>query len=96
MTPGESNRRRRVVPLGNPVLPFLLGEGSHCAYEIFGDGFPPRARVVEARMSDDGDRVILLVESDSFDPVPDGEEYPEVVLVIKEYPKLVPVAEGIC
>jgi hypothetical protein len=84
MSKDELSRRRATLRLGNGFFGFMFSQGAHCAYEVFKDGLPGRVRVVNARMSDDCNQVILLLESESFDPVSDDGRYPEIVPMMRE------------
>jgi len=70
--------RRKILRMSTSFLPLLLGRDTRHLYEITSDGLPPDTRVVNVRMSSNFVNLEFLLESDEFEEVPDGIEYPEI------------------
>lgn len=82
--------RRKVVPMTPELLAQILMTGER-HYRVIA-GLPGDARVVSAwsthdyRNSDAAEMLRFLVESESFEPVGDGESYPEMIIRFEEIP----------
>jgi hypothetical protein len=71
------SQRRKTLRMSNIFLPCLVGEGPR-HYEVVKDALPPDTTIVNVRMSDDFRSLVLLIESESFDEIPEGLQYPEI------------------
>jgi hypothetical protein len=71
----SEGRRVRLLTIGDGFLPMVFGGGDH-HYSVVRDGLPADARVVGCRHWDW--RLELLIESESFDVVPDGQPIPAI------------------
>jgi len=69
--------RRKVLRIASQFLPMLLNQGFH-AYRVVSDSLPSDARVVNCMMNFNLHSFSLLIESESFPEVPEGESYPEI------------------
>lgn len=76
---------RRVARLRFSVESFrtVFAPGPHpSGYEVVGTGLPADAKIVDARF-EYPNAVVCVVESDSYEPVPDGAPIPERVVVVR-------------
>ena len=72
------SQRRRILRLDSGFLPVIFGRDIRHSYEVVSDGLPPDTKIVNARMSDDFRDLLILIESDEFSEVSDGERIPEI------------------
>jgi hypothetical protein len=70
-------RRRKILRLSVPGF-LAMVRGAFPPAEVIADPVPADARVVDVRLAPWGlpETLEVLLESDAFDPVPDGEVYP--------------------
>lgn len=69
--------RRKVVAIRAAFLRGLLTDQAH-AYGVVKDALPADIVIVDARMSPDGQSLLLFVESKSFPETPEGQPYPVI------------------
>lgn len=76
--------RRKVLQISDCLLPSFLGMGPH-AYEVIKDGIPEGGRIVGAMFDafGCGPTLKLVIESGTFDVVPNGMPYPEIMPILK-------------
>lgn len=72
--------RRRVLYLSDVIWPLLLGEDTR-PYRVARDPLPPDARAVGCYH--DVYRIGIILESESFDLVAEGDRYPEVTPLLE-------------
>jgi hypothetical protein len=73
-----SDRRRKTLTISCGLVADLFRDGESCRYRVTDDGLPADARVVDAKFDGFRDEVQLLIESDEFEPVPDGQPWPAI------------------
>ena len=76
------DRKLKVVPIDGKVLAELLRDGSKYAFEVLA-GFPADAKILDAHLSPEGDKVEFLVHSETFAEVEDTEQIPTLQIVVK-------------
>ena len=77
-----NNRRRKVLRFADSLLVQLFSKGIHAPYEVIRDALPDDARIVDLRFDafhqPGHNTLMLLVESEQFEEVEEGNPYPEL------------------
>lgn len=73
----------RKIPLSAVMLAELFMEGEH-HFNIL-QGLPADAKIMNVQISFDLKKVILLVWSDSFDEIKEGEQVPEMAITAESF-----------
>lgn len=88
------DRRCKVLPISPSIMASLFGPGLH-RYEVLENGLAPDARVVAVHYNPfTRGPIRLLIASESFDEVPEWEEWPEFDVTIRPTETPEPVIPG--
>lgn len=82
----RADRRCKVLRLGTGCLSLFLGEGDK-SYSVVRDGIPADAVIVDCQFRGIAESVLVLVASASFEPVPEGQPWPEITPMMMAPPR---------
>lgn len=70
-------RRLKILRVANPIFVSLFMQGTAQQYKVVSGGLPADAKIVNMKFGM-GDYFDVLIESEQFEPVPLGQEIPEM------------------
>lgn len=81
----DTSRRRKALRISAQMFAQMFKQGARVAFEVESSGLPADARIVEARLDlfDYPDTLALLVESETFGELAEGQLYPDIAPLMR-------------